>query len=75
MWEKIKKFFHLHEWIIHEAVYQSDAARQMRITIRPELRRCRSCGAVDILEVHCLGLNPPKYIVHWVTVDPADYSE
>ena len=75
MWERIKDFFHLHEWIITEAVYTSDTQKKLGLYNRPELRRCRQCGAVDILMVHCLGLNPPKYIVRWETANPSDYPE
>lgn len=31
-------------------------------------RVCRKCSKVQEMEVHCLGLNPPKYVRTWLNV-------
>lgn len=57
--------FHFHKWDYVPAVY-ADAQNHI-LAIPKELgyRTCIICGEKQIERKHCLGLNPPKYVIYW----------
>ena len=69
-----ERFFgiHIHKWEITPPTWwDEDTAgraahsfRKMGITKEGPIRRCR-CGIEHHGEIHCLGLNPPTYLVDW----------
>lgn len=55
----------LHDWEVTPAVYASPFDEQIGMTDNPATRKCNNCTKKQTEDVHCLGLNPPKYTKTW----------
>ena len=58
-------FHFFHTWIYIEATYKTEQDKLLGITLKNRLRTCTKCKKVEYSSIHCLGLNPPKYIEEW----------
>lgn len=52
----------LHDWECFEPIYKTPMDMRIGVASIDGYRICRSCGKKEILDVHCLGLNPPTYV-------------
>lgn len=55
----------IHSWEYTAAVYHSRQAERLAIPTEEGYRKCKRCGKVQVEDVHCLGLNPPEYVVSY----------
>lgn len=63
----------LHDWkILNDAEYLNAHFENTGVPIKRKCRICTKCGKLQEQEVHCLGLNPPKYIRDWLNVSKID---
>ncbi len=59
----------IHDWeIVCYAEYENVRAEVMAHANHRKRRVCKECGKTQEEDVHCLGLNPPKYTRHWENV-------
>ena len=66
-WHQRRKIFfpHIfHSWEVTEGKYNQLGLVEPGHS--PHRRVCRVCGKTQIMEIHCLGLNPPDYVIEWV---------
>lgn len=54
-----------HKWEYTSPIYESETTKRLAIPEKKGYRICSKCGKKQILFVHCLGLNPPKYIYQY----------
>jgi hypothetical protein len=70
MFNLCKLGIHWPHWdYVTKAKYDSAKLAEMAIPIKRARRVCSNCGRAQEQEVHCLGLNPPKYTKHWFNID------
>lgn len=55
----------IHSWVTTPATYVNELQRAIALPKTQGSRKCRRCGACQIEDIHCLGLNPPKYVSTW----------
>ena len=68
-WLKRHKVFFLHiihSWIVTEGNYNRLGLVEPGHS--PHRRVCTVCGKTQEMEMHCLGLNPPDYVMFWYDV-------
>ena len=54
--------FGVHKWEYTSPVYENMMLKRLAIPEKEGYRICSKCGKKQKLFIHCLGLNPPKYI-------------
>jgi len=60
----------IHSWdYVQKNVYRTAKEAELGIQKIRARRVCKKCGWAQEQEVHCLGLNPPKYTKHWFNID------
>lgn len=60
----------LHNWKrTKKSTYADATCEKHGIQEQVATRVCRKCDKVQELDIHCLGLNPPKYVRRWFYVD------
>jgi hypothetical protein len=62
------KFHFFHRWIYTPAVYSDAISETLGIPHIPATRTCSVCNKLELQDIHCLGLNPPKYHFTWYQV-------
>lgn len=64
-----KKFFRCkigwHLWETAEATYNNMGDELLGMPDTNATRKCLLCDKEQIQDIHCLGLNPPKYVKTW----------
>lgn len=64
-----RKGFHFHSYkTVQEREYLDFKDEELGITSKDEIRVCKVCGKTQVLDIHCLGLNPPEYVESWYEV-------
>lgn len=59
-----------HGWeIIQEEKYKDALSMLLGMPSQYKHRKCRRCEKTQWQEVHCLGLNPPKYLRCWYNLE------
>jgi len=53
---------------IHENSYSNEMLRRLAVQKVKAQRKCLRCSKLQEQEIHCLGLNPPKYIREWIDI-------
>lgn len=56
----------IHSWEYTAAVYPDSQAERLAIPTEEGYRTCKRCGKQQVEDVHCLGLNPPEYVVTYI---------
>ena len=54
-----------HDWKVVEPFYQDEQAKKLAIESISGYRICVGCGKKQKMIRHCLGLNPPEYIIEY----------
>lgn len=65
MLQKILCFFGFHDWDYTPAVYLDEQSERLAIPLEEGKRTCKCCDTTELEDRHCLGLNPPEYVVSW----------
>ena len=61
---------HIHKWeTLNTTKFENEQMRRLGIPSKKAHRRCTICGKEQDLDIHCLGLKPPKYVRNWVDVE------
>jgi hypothetical protein len=60
----------IHKWEYTDSVYENETNRRLGIQSKKGNRVCLKCKKKQIQEIHCLGLNPPEYIVGYFDNKP-----
>lgn len=55
----------LHSWEYTPAEYKDGIMRDLGIPNVNGSRCCNRCGKKQTEHIHCLGLNPPEYVIHY----------
>lgn len=68
-------FFGLHKWVYENGRSYVDYYIE-NLWLNPKMvdldnkepqRKCECCQKEQILEMHCLGMNPPEFVYYWTT--------
>lgn len=69
--ERLVRLFHVHDWhYMAPKHFAVPNAEELCIESAPATRKCAKCGKTQYRERHCLGLNPPEYVVCWYDLRP-----
>ena len=71
MFKKLIKWLislHIHHWEHKPAVYVSELSKTLSVEKERASRTGKICSKRQELDIHCLGLNPPRYNKTWRTV-------
>lgn len=71
MIDQIKCKLGIHSWT---GSYQYSEIQKSFWEFVQSIRVCKHCGKKEELDVHCLGLNPPKYVRTWLPISQERYS-
>ena len=61
----ILRNLHIHKWETTIGKCSNITSEHLGIQDIPITRICTVCNKHQQLDIHCLGLNPPKYVSTW----------
>lgn len=70
--DKMMCLLGFHDWVYVETTYEDEICRRLAIPLDRGSRTCNHCGKKQIEDKHCLGLNPPDYVITWYNAPKDD---